>query len=307
MAEGYSDEVWNALRDAWENTPKISFQKLVDEVGAAMGCPMPSPSVVRRRSMTACWEKQTGRILSRSTRSNVKAVSKKKAKTTSNSTSKKPKSDVKNDVKSDDDETTKSDVKNDDQDFDKNDESKEKNHQIVTSNSGKNAGQKNGFRSREASAVKAPDMLARVRRQLIRQMNFFDVFFDSVEHVRDIQLEIIEKQNAGLEVDERDAQEATRKLNFVAGLAELNDQNTRAMERAHRSVAAFWGMEAADFIDRTEIEAKNKAAMQDMDKQLKERKERLRAGRVEMMHRRADMLDNPDDVPEAGSVFEQSE
>ncbi|MEY2864638.1 MAG: hypothetical protein RLY58_2345 [Pseudomonadota bacterium] len=303
MAEGYSDEVWNALRDAWENTPKISFQKLVDEVGTTLGCPMPSPSVVRRRSMAECWQKQTAKILRRSTRSTAQAAGKKKAK----STSKKPKSDVKSDVKSDDDDHVESDVISDDQDFDKNDESKEKNYQILTSNSGQTGSQKSAFGAGRKSTLKGPDMLAKIRSQVIRQMAFFDVFFDSVEHVRDIQLEIIEKQNAGLAVDEHAVQEATRKLNFVASLAELNDQNTRAMERAHRSAALFWGMDAADFVDRAEIEAKNKATMQEMDQQLKARKERLRAGRVEMMHRRADMLDNPDDVPQSGSVFEQSE
>lgn len=295
MAEAYSSDVWDALKLLWEATPKISWQKLVDTVGADLDCEMPNPSVVRRRSINENWQKGIEKALRRSSKANTDKAMRK----TSKRTSKTAKSDVKSDVKKDSDNDTESDVENDDQDFDNDHESKEKNYELLTSDCGQKERQNHTEKRAAAAKVNANLMLTSIRKQVWRQMKMHDVIFDSLDHVQEEHAVIIRMQNEGIPVDDDRLSGVTRKMNFVVGLAELNDMTTRAMERSHRAAAFFWGMNADDFIDKGDVEAKTKQQLAILDTQYKLEQERLRLERVEQMERRAAQMAEDDFDSEA--------
>lgn len=54
----YPNELWVALRELWEATPKISFRELREQVGQMMGCDCPSEQAISVRSKREGWKKK---------------------------------------------------------------------------------------------------------------------------------------------------------------------------------------------------------------------------------------------------------
>lgn len=54
----YPNELWVALRELWEATPKISMRELRDQVGAMMACECPSEQAIYARKSRDGWKKK---------------------------------------------------------------------------------------------------------------------------------------------------------------------------------------------------------------------------------------------------------
>ena len=81
--QSYSQEIWDRLKLVYESSPKITWQKLVDQVAEEMGCDMPSPSVVRRKAITEKWKKCTKNLVKKTARELNNEIKKLTSKKTS--------------------------------------------------------------------------------------------------------------------------------------------------------------------------------------------------------------------------------
>lgn len=247
MSITYPVKVWKALRLLWESSPKITWQQLVDDIAETLQCAVPSASVVRRRAVSEKWKK----TVKKQTKSDSKNLKKRQSKVTSENT---------------------------DNDVDNKEEINVNNSVILVSDSSQNDGFEQVSQQANANSVKSSQIILNLRNRSHRLGAFFDITMESIEHVRDevIGLGEFTDEEMALPHDELEKLMMTRqfsirqKMSFVAGLSELGDTMSKALERIAKVQCVAWGLEADSFKDSTDIKAQRSAALKDMDDKLQE-------------------------------------
>ena len=261
----YSPEVWETLKNVWESSPKITWQKLVDMVGIELDCEMPSPSVVRRRSITGKWKQKS--------KSLVKNNAKKINKTIKDLTSELYDQDTENDEESDGQESVKN-VSN------------------LTVFSHTSSGQKNQSQKKILTdQLNAARVIRDTRIQAERLGYSLSNCFDALEGLHEELININLSQTS-----EEQAKSIQFRLQITTEIVEQNFKQGNTLKNLAQIRAMFWGLELGDLKDLVTINA-NRSSHSISSKVKLEAQARTQAGKREAYMRKLQMV-------EAGEYFE---
>lgn len=226
MAQGYSDEVWKSLKLLWESSGKITWQELVDTVKVTLNCDVPSPSVVRRRSVAEGWKKNVKNTV----KSDNKTVKRARSKKTGKSTAKP--------IENDQDNTVKNGV-------------------IVMSETRQNIDFDPIYTAAKENELKAADIVLLQRKRFRRLGGLQDECLSSIEHLRDefakvndfTPEEMTFPDEKRREIRDYKIKLLQEKMGFTVGLNEMVEVMSKSMERTAKVEAVFWGLGEDEFRD----------------------------------------------------------
>ncbi|MDH0032551.1 MULTISPECIES: hypothetical protein [unclassified Acinetobacter] len=251
--QSYSQEIWDRLKEVYESSPKITWQKLVDQVAGEMGCDMPSPSVVRRKAITEKWKKCTKNLVKKTARELNNEIKKLTSKKTSQ-------------------ENTQS--------ADSKGENDSQNNVKKPSNIADFWGQKSksdkGFTTADLNRLTSAKIMQLNRRRLADLGQLAGDTITSVIHIRD---EVLQLDINNLDEDNAESQKIVNGLKFKMGLisqiVDLNIKQSITLSNIAKSEALFWGFELEELKDQSEVQAKRSATISDAEERMRIAKEKM--------------------------------
>lgn len=264
----YSDEVWNRLREVYENSAKISWQKLVDMVGEELGCDMPNSSVVRRKAIKEKWKKKAKHLVKKSAKELNKEIKKL---------------------------TTHSDGQKDNQDADnKNNSSSQKNVKN-TSNLTHFSGQKDNKNEKSDSLktnmLTASQIIKDNRERLANLGILAGDTIHSVIHIRD---EVLKLDMNNLATDPNAETILTGikfKMGLISQIVDLNVKQSITLTNIAKSEALFWGFELEELKDQSEQQARRTSVIDDAERKLAEAKAAMKEQKRLAFERKLAMIE----------------
>lgn len=260
MASDYPKELWARLREVWESSPKISWQKLADQVKAELGCDVPHFTNIRRRSIAEKWEKHI--------------------KITAKSTAKKLNKDMKDLAK-------QASAIKENQTDDSKQESTAKNDAKYALNVAEKQSNNSAKAKTVNSQLTAAIVIRNNRNRSSDLGNLIGDTIDSLLHVRD---EAIALTNP----NEDEIRLLDRKMNLVAGVVELTEKISRSAERVAKIDAVFWGLGIDDLKDLAEVQSRRSAVIESAKGRLEAAKAKMAADKRAAFERKVAMVEAGD-------------
>lgn len=274
--QSYLQEIWDRLKLVYESSPKITWQKLVDQVGEELGCEMPSPSVVRRKAIAEKWKKCTKNLVKKTARELNNEIKKLTSKMTSQK------------------ETQTS-------------ESKEENGSQKSvkkpSNIAEFWGQKSdankGFSTADLNRLTSAQIIQQNRLRLADLGQLAGDTITSVIHIRD---EVLQLDVGNLDPEDEAAIKVINGLKFKMGLisqiVELNVKQSITLANIAKSEALFWGFEIEELKDQSEIQSKRSAVVAGAEERMRLAKEKMATDKKAVFARKLAMIEAGDPEPE---------
>ncbi|WP_151742746.1 MULTISPECIES: hypothetical protein [unclassified Acinetobacter] len=270
--QSYSQEIWDRLKAVYESSPKITWQKLVDQVGEELGCEMPSPSVVRRKAIAEKWKKCTKNLVKKSARELNTEIKK--------LTSKKTSQDGSQDSDNKGDSASQKNVKN-------------------PSNIAEIWGQKgksdNEFSKADFNRLTSAQIIQQNRYRLADLGQLAGDTITSVIHIRD---EVLQLDISNLDAEDTEALKIINGLKFKMGLisqiVDLNVKQSITLANIAKSEALFWGFEMEELKDQTEVQSKRSAVIANSEEKLRLAKEKMAADKKAAFARKVAMIEAGD-------------
>ncbi|MCH7335201.1 hypothetical protein [Acinetobacter sp. NIPH 2699] len=270
--QSYSQEIWNRLKTVYESSPKITWQKLVDQVGEELGCDMPSPSVVRRKAITEKWKKCTKNLVKKTARELnneiKKLTSKKTSQESSQSTENKEETTSQNNVK--------------------------KPSNIVDI-WGQKSKAENGFSKADLNRLTSAQIIQQNRYRLADLGQLAGDTITSVIHIRD---EVLQLDITNLNAEDEESLKVINGLKFKMGLisqiVDLNVKQSITLANIAKSEALFWGFELEELKDQSEIQSKRSAVIANSEERMKAAKEKMATDKKAAFTRKLAMIEAGD-------------
>ncbi|RZG79649.1 hypothetical protein [Acinetobacter venetianus] len=270
--QSYSQEIWDRLKLVYESSPKITWQKLVDQVGEELGCDMPSPSVVRRKAIAEKWKKCTKNLVKKSARELNNEIKK--------LTSKKTSQENKQDDESKGKESGQNDVK------------KPSNIANVW---GQKSKSENDFSKADFNRLTSAQIIKQNRYRLANLGELAGDTITSVIHIRD---EVLKLDVSNLDPEDKEAINIINGLKFKMGLisqiVDLNVKQSITLANIAKSEALFWGFEMEELKDQSEVQAKRSAVINDAEERMKIAKEKMATDKRAAFARKLAMIEAGD-------------
>ncbi|EXB47274.1 hypothetical protein J522_1925 [Acinetobacter baumannii 146457] len=270
--QSYSQEIWDRLKAVYESSPKITWQKLVDQVGEELGCDMPSPSVVRRKAIAEKWKKCTKNLVKKSARELNQEIKKLTSKKTS---------------------------QDDSQTSDNEGDSTSQNNVRKPSNIAEVWGQKskseNDFSKADFNRLTSAQIIKENRYRLANLGELAGDTITSVIHIRD---EVLKLDVSNLDPEDKEAINIINGLKFKMGLisqiVDLNVKQSITLANIAKSEALFWGFELEELKDQSEVQSKRSAVIADAEEKLRLAKEKMAADKKAAFARKVAMIEAGD-------------
>lgn len=272
--QSYPQEIWDRLKEVYESSPKITWQKLVDQVREELGCDVPHFTNVRRRAIAEKWKKKV----------------KETAKLDANKLNKKIKELAQND-----------NAKNNRQDTDgkkkSNAKSGAKNDENIIVYDAKNSPDNSCQDNVRLNQLTAALTIKKMRDDLAKLSELTGDTIDSVIHIRDEVLRF-DISNMNAEEAEKAISELKFKVNLVNQIVELNVKQSITLANVGKMQATFWGLEVEDLKDQSEQQAKRTAAIDGAEERMRIAKENMARDKKAAFARKLAMIEagDPDDV-----------
>ncbi len=272
--QSYSQEIWDRLKLVYESSPKITWQKLVDQVGEELGCEMPSPSVVRRKAIAEKWKKCTKNLVKKTARELNNEIKK--------LTSKKTSQESTQDNENEGENASQKSVKK-------------------PSNIAEFWGQKsksdNGFSAADLNRLTSAQIIQQNRLRLADLGQLAGDTITSVIHIRD---EVLQLDVGNLDPDDKEAIKIINGLKFKMGLisqiVELNVKQSITLANIAKSEALFWGFEIEELKDQSEIQSKRSAVVAGAEERMRLAKEKMATDKKAAFARKLAMIEAGDQV-----------
>ncbi|WP_447500135.1 hypothetical protein [Acinetobacter oleivorans] len=268
----YSEEIWNRLKEVYESSPKITWQGLVDHVGEELGCEMPSPSVVRRKALAEKWKKKAKSLVKKS----AQELNKEIKKLTKNNNGQDEPQGAEKSKKSESQNSVK----------------KTSNIAEFNSQNSKNNGQSNGGHSsvnenflKSALVVKNNRVRAHKLGELITDT------IDSVIHIRD---EVLNLNNP----TEEQLALVKFKMGLICQVVDLNVKQSISISNIARTEAMFWGLDADDLKDQSEIQARRSSVIAGAEDRMAIAKANMKKKKEEAFMRKLALVEAGEIEPE---------
>ena len=274
--QSYSQEIWDRLKLVYESSPKITWQKLVDQVGEELGCEMPSPSVVRRKAIAEKWKKCTKNLVKKTARELNNEIKK--------LTSKKTSQESTQDNENEGENTSQKSVKK-------------------PSNIAEFWGQKsksdNGFSAADLNRLTSAQIIQQNRLRLADLGQLAGDTITSVIHIRD---EVLQLDVGNLDPEDEAAIKVINGLKFKMGLisqiVELNVKQSITLANIAKSEALFWGFEIEELKDQSEIQSKRSAVVAGAEERMRLAKEKMATDKKAAFARKLAMIEAGDPKPD---------
>ena len=274
--QSYSQEIWDRLKLVYESSPKITWQKLVDQVAEELGCEMPSPSVVRRKAIAEKWKKCTKNLVKKTARELNNEIKKLTSKKTSQESTQANENEGEN--------TSQKSVKK-------------------PSNIAEIWGQKsksdNGFSAADLNRLTSAQIIQQNRLRLADLGQLAGDTITSVIHIRD---EVLELDIANLNTEDEASLKIINGLKFKMGLisqiVELNVKQSITLANIAKSEALFWGFEIEELKDQSEVQSKRTAAVAGAEERMRIAKEKMATDKKAAFARKLAMIEAGDPEPE---------
>jgi hypothetical protein len=270
--QSYSQEIWDRLKLVYESSPKITWQKLVDQVGEELGCEMPSPSVVRRKAIAEKWKKCTKNLVKKTARELNNEIKK--------LTSKKTSQESTQDNENEGENTSQKSVKK-------------------PSNIAEFWGQKsnNGFSAADLNRLTSAQIIQQNR---LRLADLGQLAGDTITSVfRD---EVLQLDVGNLDPEDEEAIKIINGLKFKMGLisqiVELNVKQSITLANIAKSEALFWGFEIEELKDQSEIQSKRSAVVAGAEERMRLAKEKMATDKKAAFARKLAMIEAGDPEPD---------
>lgn len=270
--QSYSQEIWDRLKAVYESSPKITWQKLVDQVGEELGCEMPSPSVVRRKAIAEKWKKCTKNLVKKTARelnTEIKKMTRKKtSQESSQSTENKGDSSSQNNVK---------------------------NPSNIAEIWGQKSKPENDFSKADFNRLTSAQIIKQNRYRLANLGELAGDTITSVIHIRD---EVLKLDVSNLDPEDKEAINIINGLKFKMGLisqiVDLNVKQSITLANIAKSEALFWGFELEELKDQTEVQSKRSAVIAGAEEKLRLAKEKMAADKKAAFARKVAMIEAGD-------------
>ncbi|NNP70425.1 hypothetical protein [Acinetobacter sp. Ac_5812] len=264
--QSYSQEIWDRLKAVYESSPKITWQKLVDQVGEELGCEMPSPSVVRRKAIAEKWKKCTKNLVKK----NAKQINDEIKKLTSKMTSQNETQTNENKEESCSKKTVKkpSKVSTYDDEF-----------------------ARNAQRSKVADTNKltATRIIRENRLRSVKLASLIDSSLDSLLSVRkdfqELDLKTATEDDIGM---------IKFKMAVTSQFIEQNVKQSISVANIAKIDAMFWGLTEEDLKDQSEVQSKRSAVIAGAEEKLKLAKEKMAEEKKAAFARKLAMIEAGD-------------
>lgn len=274
--QSYSQEIWDRLKLVYESSPKITWQKLVDQVGEELGCEMPSPSVVRRKAIAEKWKKCTKNLVKKTARELNNEIKK--------LTSKKTSQESTQDNENEGENASQKSVKK-------------------PSNIAEFWGQKSdankGFSTADLNRLTSAQIIQQNRLRLADLGQLAGDTITSVIHIRD---EVLQLDVGNLDPEDEAAIKVINGLKFKMGLisqiVELNVKQSITLANIAKSEALFWGFEIEELKDQSEIQSKRSAVVAGAEERMRLAKEKMATDKKAAFARKLAMIEAGDPEPE---------
>lgn len=274
--QSYSQEIWDRLKLVYESSPKITWQKLVDQVGEELGCEMPSPSVVRRKAIAEKWKKCTKNLVKKTARELNNEIKK--------LTSKKTSQESAQDNENEGENTSQKSVKK-------------------PSNIAEFWGQKSdankGFSTADLNRLTSAQIIQQNRLRLADLGQLAGDTITSVIHIRD---EVLQLDVGNLDPEDEAAIKVINGLKFKMGLisqiVELNVKQSITLANIAKSEALFWGFEIEELKDQSEIQSKRSAVVAGAEERMRLAKEKMATDKKAAFARKLAMIEAGDPEPD---------
>lgn len=255
----FDDEVWNALKQHWCSSPKISWQQLVNEVKEMLQRDMPNITTVRRRAISEEWQKDAKKAVKKSTRQLKKDTAKVREKIKQQTADSNKKSNAKKDA---DDTPNLAEI-------------------IVHSG---NAEVMPSLA--DENRLTAAKVIIKHRQ---RSANLGVLVDDTIEGLIAIKEEMQSK-----EVSVEQLEIIQGRLAILAGMTELTEKLSRAVEKVAKVDTVFWGLELDELKDQAEATAKRNQIIEHSDALLEEQKRIMRENQLAAIQRKARFMNEGD-------------
>ena len=270
--QSYSQEIWDRLKAVYESSPKITWQKLVDQVGEELGCEMPSPSVVRRKAIAEKWKKCTKNLVKKTARelnTEIKKLTRKKtSQESSQSTENKGDNSSQNNVK---------------------------NPSNIAEIWGQKSKPENEFSKADFNRLTSAQIIKQNRYRLANLGELAGDTITSVIHIRD---EVLKLDVSNLDPEDKEAINIINGLKFKMGLisqiVDLNVKQSITLANIAKSEALFWGFELEELKDQTEVQSKRSAVIAGAEEKLRLAKEKMAADKKAAFARKVAMIEAGD-------------
>lgn len=281
MASEYPEEVWDTLKEVFETSPKMTWQKLIDTAAALLGgCEMPSLSIVRRKAISEKWKKRNKKLVKKSARELNEEIKKLTAE---------------NDIQNSDqdiDNTDELHVKNEDKNTSKNQ------HELVQSAEIGFNGQKGRQNDKKTAVNHRLTASLVIKNNRYRLADLGELVSDTIKsviHIRDEALQLnLDDPEIGQEELEKKVSSIKFKMGLVSQVVELNLKQSITLSNVGRAEAIYWGLEVEDLKDQVEVNAKRNSAVQDAEHKMKLAKEQMEKGKRDAFRRKLEIIEKGD-------------
>lgn len=264
--QSYSQEIWDRLKEVYESSPKITWQKLVDQVAEEMGRDMPSPSVVRRKAIAEKWKKCTKNLVKK----NAQQINGEIKKLTSKMTGQ---------------ESTQADEKKGESGSQKS----VKNPSKISVFDEEFA--RNAQRSKlsDTNKLTATRIIRENRLRSVKLGSLIDSSLDSLESVRkdlqDLDLATASEDDIGM---------IKFKMAITSQMIEQNVKQSISIANVAKIDAMFWGLTEEDLKDQSEVQAKRSATISDAEERMRIAKEQMKSDKRAAFARKLALIEAGD-------------
>ncbi len=281
--QSYSQEIWDRLKEVYESSPKITWQKLVDQVAEEMGCDMPSPSVVRRKAITEKWKKCTKNLVKKTARELNNEIKKLTSKKTSQENSQSSENQGEN-----------------------NSQNNVKKPSNIADFWGQKSKSDKGFSTADLNRLTSAKIIQLNRHRLADLGQLAGDTITSVIHIRD---EVLQLDINNLNEDDVESQKIVNGLKFKMGLisqiVDLNVKQSITLANIAKSEALFWGFEVEELKDQSEVQAKRSATISDAEERMRIAKEKMATDKKAAFARKLAMIEAGDPEPDQDEQQEE--
>lgn len=283
VAKTYPDKVWNLLREVWESTPKITWQKLTEIVAKELGCDVPHFTNVRKRSISESWQKKPEQYVQKTNVELNKVIREGggKLQGAAKISAKKP---------------AKSQKISDRFSDEKQEESNAKKHTEVEFIAKKN---RNTHLPQKVdrSKLSAAIMIRKIRHQSFDLSEMLDEAVNESKAIKADYDELIQQEG---EVDAEAADKLRGRMSFNSQFTRDLREQTIIHGEIAKITAVFWGLEIEDLKDKSEQDAKRTAVANAATDKLAEAKRLMKEQQREAFMRQLEYVEMSKDIEENG-------
>jgi hypothetical protein len=283
VVKTYPDKVWNLLREVWESTPKITWQKLTEIVSKELGCDVPHFTNVRKRSISESWKKKPEQYVQK-TNGELNKVIREGGGTlqgTAKISAKKP-------AKSQKISGGFSDEKREESNANKNTEV-----EAITKKNRNTYLPQKVDRSKLSAAI----MIRKIRHQSFDLSEMLDEAVNESKAIKADYDELLQQEG---ELDINAADKLRGRMSFNSQFTRDLQQQTAIHGEIAKITAVFWGLEIEDLKDKSEQDAKRTAVANAATDKLAEAKRLMKEQQRKAFMRQLEYVEMSKDIEENG-------